>query len=177
MLCQQIRLLESQLAQLRSQAAEVEDKRAKLQQRQSAALNALSASSGRKLPVSRAAAGLWTTLACLPTPALGLGQPTAALTAQLPSILAQQTHQGCVYALAPMLAVCTSYAYFVCNNLCSCCTQGLSAQHYNNELAAADKLLAVSAMRQCGGLQGAVRYSACLLHDAQALACSAVTRC
>ena len=51
-MCAQIRLLESQLAQLRSQAAEVEDKRAKLQQRQSAALDALSASTGRKLPVS-----------------------------------------------------------------------------------------------------------------------------
>jgi hypothetical protein len=44
-------VLESQLAQLRSQAAEVEDKRAKLHQRQSAALDALSASTGRKLPV------------------------------------------------------------------------------------------------------------------------------
>jgi uncharacterized protein YigA (DUF484 family) len=47
----QIRQLESQLAQLRSQAAEVEDKRAKLHQRQSAALDALSASTGRKMPV------------------------------------------------------------------------------------------------------------------------------
>jgi len=47
----QIRVLETQLAQLRSQAAEVEDKRTKLQQRQSAALDALSASTGRKLPV------------------------------------------------------------------------------------------------------------------------------
>lgn len=49
----QIRVLETQLAQLRSQAAEVEDKRTKLQQRQSAALDALSASTGRKLPVGQ----------------------------------------------------------------------------------------------------------------------------
>jgi hypothetical protein len=58
--CPQIRQLESQLAQLRSQAAEVEDKRAKLQQRQSAALDALSASTGRKIAVGcllRAAIG------------------------------------------------------------------------------------------------------------------------
>lgn len=51
--CSQIRQLESQLSQLRSQAAEIEDKRAKLHQRQSAALDALSASTGRKMPVRR----------------------------------------------------------------------------------------------------------------------------
>lgn len=54
-LCLQIRVLESQLAQLRSQAAEVEDKRTKLAQRQSAALDALSASTGRKMAVRSAA--------------------------------------------------------------------------------------------------------------------------
>jgi DNA repair exonuclease SbcCD ATPase subunit len=54
--CPQIRQLESQLAQLRSQAAEVEDKRAKLQQRQSVALDALSASTGRKIAVGQCCA-------------------------------------------------------------------------------------------------------------------------
>lgn len=49
----QVRLLESQLAQLRGQAAEVEDKRVRLQQRQAAALEALSASTGRKMSVSK----------------------------------------------------------------------------------------------------------------------------
>lgn len=48
----QIRVLESQLAQLKGQAAEVEDKRARLQQQQAKALEALGASTGRKLPVS-----------------------------------------------------------------------------------------------------------------------------
>jgi hypothetical protein len=48
----QVRALESQLAQLRGQAAEVEDKRVRLQQRQAAALEALSATTGRKMSVS-----------------------------------------------------------------------------------------------------------------------------
>lgn len=48
----QIRVLESQLAQLKGQAAEVEDKRVRLQQRQAAALEALGASTGRKMSVS-----------------------------------------------------------------------------------------------------------------------------
>lgn len=47
----QIRALESQLAQLRSQAAEVEDKRRRLQQQQSAAMERLSAATGRRMPV------------------------------------------------------------------------------------------------------------------------------
>jgi hypothetical protein len=47
----QMRALESQLAQLRGQAAEVEDKRVRLQQRQAAALEALSATTGRKMSV------------------------------------------------------------------------------------------------------------------------------
>jgi hypothetical protein len=50
--CMQVRALESQLAQLRGQAAEVEDKRVRLQQRQAAALEALSATTGRKMSVS-----------------------------------------------------------------------------------------------------------------------------
>ncbi|KAF6266460.1 hypothetical protein COO60DRAFT_454490 [Scenedesmus sp. NREL 46B-D3] len=45
----QVRALESQLAQLRGQAAEVEDKRVRLQQRQAAALEALGATTGRKM--------------------------------------------------------------------------------------------------------------------------------
>jgi hypothetical protein len=53
----QVRALESQLAQLRGQAAEVEDKRVRLQQRQAAALEALSATTGRKMSVSGRAAG------------------------------------------------------------------------------------------------------------------------
>eukprot|EP00775_Hariotina_reticulata_P008625 gene8625-8806_t len=46
----QVRVLESQLAQLKGQAAEVEDKRVRLQQQQAKALEALGASTGRKLP-------------------------------------------------------------------------------------------------------------------------------
>ncbi|WIA15387.1 hypothetical protein OEZ85_002049 [Tetradesmus obliquus] len=45
----QVRALEAQLSQLRGQAAEVEDKRLRLQQRQAAALEALSATTGRKM--------------------------------------------------------------------------------------------------------------------------------
>ena len=51
----QVRALEAQLSQLRGQAAEVEDKRLRLQQRQAAALEALSATTGRKMSVRRPA--------------------------------------------------------------------------------------------------------------------------
>lgn len=65
MCCLQIRLLESQLAQLKGQAAEVDDKRVRLQQRQTAALEALGASTGRKMTVSMLLGCCFVLLTCM----------------------------------------------------------------------------------------------------------------
>lgn len=149
---QQIRQLESQLAQLRSQAAEVEDKRVKLQQRQSVALDALSTSTGRKLPVGfvfgvRPKHRPICCACCVlqAYPCLGVSMVVFSFLSQCSSAVLSWRLAPTSAGLTVLASTNLSAGSMCCNHvLCLPWLQGLSAQHYNQELAAADKLLAVS---------------------------------